>query len=214
MANTLKIDFVSDVVCPWCAIGLYGLAVALERLGDSAQADITFHPYELNPDMPAEGKVHLDYITGKYGISAGQARASREEIRQLASNVGFTMNRNDTTLIYNTFNAHRLLAWAKEDDKQRPLKEALMTAYFTELRNLADPQILVAAVEKAGLDGREARAILASDRYADDVRKEEQAWRSRGVRSVPAVIVNDRHVIGGGHPPEEFERQLRAIVAG
>ena len=212
MTKVLKIDFVSDVVCPWCAIGLHGLEIALERLGESAQADITFHPYELSPTMPPEGQVHLEYITGKLGISADQARAARAQIRARAADVKFAINRDDTTRIYNTFDAHRLLAWAKEAGRQLPLEEALMTAYFTELKNLGDPDILVAAVEQAGLDGAEARAILASDRYAGDVRAEEAAWRDRGVRSVPTVIVNG-HVIGGAHAPVEFERQLRAILA-
>jgi predicted DsbA family dithiol-disulfide isomerase len=213
MTKALKIDFVSDVVCPWCAIGLHGLEIALERLGDSAKADITFRPYELNPDMPPEGEVHLEHITGKLGISADQARAARAQIRGRAANVGFAINRDDTTRIYNTFDAHRLLTWAMAQGKQRPLEEALMTAYFTELKNLGDPEVLIAAAETAGLDGREAREVLASDRYADEVRAEEAVWKQRGVRSVPTVIVNDRHVIGGGHPPEEFERQLRAILA-
>lgn len=213
MTKVLKIDFVSDVVCPWCAIGLHGLEIAIERLGESAEADITFHPYELSPDMPPEGQVHLEYITGKMGISADQARAARAQIRTRAADVGFAINRDDTTRIYNTFEAHRLLAWAKEQGKQVPLKEALMTAYFTELKNLGDPEVLVAAAEQAGLDVGEAWAILATNRYADAVRAEEAVWRERGVRSVPTVIVNDRHVIGGAHPPEEFERQLRAIMA-
>jgi predicted DsbA family dithiol-disulfide isomerase len=213
MTKALKIDFVSDVVCPWCAIGLHGLEIALERLGESAEADITIHPYELSPTMPAEGQVHLEYITGKLGISADQARAARAQIRARAADVGFAINRDDTTRIYNTFDAHRLLAWAKAQGKQLLLKEALMTAYFTELKNLGDPEVLVAAVQQVGLDGAEAWAILASDRYATDVRAEEAVWRERGVRSVPTVIVNGRHVISGASPPEEFERQLRAILA-
>jgi predicted DsbA family dithiol-disulfide isomerase len=212
MSKPLKIDYVSDVVCPWCAIGLHGLEIALDRLGQRADAEITFHPYELAPTMPRAGQVHLDYITGKLGISADQARAARAQIRQRAADVGFAINRDDTTRIYNTFDAHRLLAWAQETGRQLPLKEALMTAYFTELKNLGDPEVLVAAVEKAGLDGAEARAILESDRYADEVRAEEAEWRERGVRSVPTVIVNG-HVIGGAHPPAEFERQLREILA-
>ena len=213
MTKALKIDFVSDVVCPWCAIGLHGLEIALERLGMTAEADITVHPYELNPNMPAEGQVHLEHITSKLGISADQARAARAQIRSRAANVGFAINRDDTTRIYNTFDSHRLLTWAKEQGKQLPLKEALMTAYFTELKNLGDPEVLVAAAESVGLDGKAAREVLASDRYAAEVRAEEGIWQQKGVRSVPTVIVNGRHVIGGGHPPEEFERQLRTILA-
>src|SRR5689334_698216 len=129
MTKALKIDFVSDVVCPWCAIGLHGLEIALERLGESAKADITFHPYELNPNMPPEGQVHLEHITGKLGITPDQARAARAQIRGRATDVGFAINRDDTTRIYNTVDAHRLLAWAMAQGKQLSLMEALMTAY-------------------------------------------------------------------------------------
>ncbi len=213
MTKPLKIDYVSDVVCPWCAIGLHGLEIALDRLGQRADTEITLHPYELAPTMPREGQVHLEYITSKLGISADQARAARGQIRQRAADVGFAINRDDTTRIYNTFDAHRLLAWAQETGQQLPLKTALMTAYFTELKNLGDPEVLVAAAESVGLDGKAAREVLASDRYAAEVRAEEGIWQQKGVRSVPTVIVNGRHVIGGGHPPEEFERQLRTILA-
>ncbi len=211
--TTLKIDIVSDVVCPWCAIGLGGLQMALQRIGETTPAQITFHPFELNPDMPAGGQRHLDIITAKYGISADQARANRAQIRERAAGVGFVMNRDDDSRVYNTFDAHRLLAWAVEQGAQLALKQALLRAYFTDGQDIGDADVLVSLAQSVGLDGQEARAVLDSDRFASQVREDEQLWASRGIRSVPAVIVNDRYLIEGGQPPEFFEQQLRAILA-
>jgi predicted DsbA family dithiol-disulfide isomerase len=214
MNNTLKIDFVSDVVCPWCAVGLGGLNAALERLDPATRVELSFHPFELNPDMPAEGAVQLDYITEKYRMTADQARANREQIRLRAAAVGFTMNRDDASRVYNTFDAHRLLAWAQATELQGTLKAALLKAYFTDGKNIADREVLLAIVSEVGLDSAEAGAILASDRYAEEVKSEEVLWAQRGISSVPAVVVNDRYLISGGQPPEVYEEQLRAILAG
>ncbi|MBV8623177.1 MAG: DsbA family oxidoreductase [Herbaspirillum sp.] len=209
----LKIDIVSDVVCPWCAVGLGGLQAALQRIGEATPVQITFHPFELNPDMPAGGQRHLDIITAKYGISADQARANRAQIRERAASVGFVMNRDDDSRVYNTFDAHRLLAWAVEQGAQLALKQALLRAYFTDGQDIGDTEVLVSLAQSVGLDGQEARAVLESDRFASQVREEEQLWAQRGIRSVPAVIVNDRYLIEGGQPPEFFEQQLRSIMA-
>ncbi len=214
MNNALKIDFVSDIVCPWCAIGLAGLNTALERIGPATHIDLTIHPFELNPSMPAAGQLHLEHITKKYGISADEARANGEKIRARAAAVGFTMNRDDASLVYNTFDAHRLLAWAKEKNAQPTLKLALLKAYFTDGKNIADREVLVALARQVGLDGTEASEMLASDRFAQEVKEEEALWAQRGISSVPAVVVNDRYLISGGQPPEVFEEQLRAILAG
>ena len=212
MNKALKIDFVSDVVCPWCAIGLAGLNTALERIGPATHVDLTIHPYELNPALPVAGQVHLEHITEKYGITADQARANREQIRARAATVGFTMNRDDASRVYNTFDAHRLLAWAKEANVQKALKLILLKAYFTDGKNIADKDVLAELARQAGLDSAEASEILASDRFAQEVKEEEALWAQRGISSVPAVIVNDRYLISGGQPPEVFEEQLRAIL--
>ncbi|WP_141914182.1 MULTISPECIES: DsbA family oxidoreductase [unclassified Herbaspirillum] len=214
MTNALKIDFVSDIVCPWCAIGLASLNTALERIGPAAQTEIAFHPFELNPNLPAAGQSQLEHITEKYGITADQARANREQIRARAAAVGFTMNRDDASLVYNTFDAHRLLAWAQERGAQAALKAALFTAYFTDGKNIADRDVLADIARQAGLDGMEAGAMLASDQFRQQVREEEALWVQRGINSVPAIVVNDRYLISGGQPPEVFEQQIRAILAG
>lgn len=213
MPQKLKIDFVSDIACPWCAVGLGGLEKALDTLQGEITADISFHPFELNPQMPAGGQSSLEHIAQKYGSSPAQIRANRDMIRERAVGVGFVMNTSDASRIYNTFDAHRLLAWAKEEGRQLDLKRRLLALNFTDQADPGDHDALVAAAEAVGLDGAEARAVLESDRYAEQVRAEEALWQSRGINSVPAVIVNDRYLISGGQPPEEFERQLRAIAS-
>lgn len=213
MTTKLKIDFVSDIACPWCAIALGGLEQALAALEGQIDADITFHPYQLSPDMPAGGKNALEHISTKFGMPHDQIRASRETIRQRAAGVGVTMNTSDLSRIYNTFDAHRLLAWAKDEGRQLDMKRRLLALYHTDQVDPGDHDALVAAAEEAGLDGSAARAVLESDRYVDEVRADEALWRSRGIRSVPAVFVNDRHAISGAQSPEEFERQLRVLAA-
>ncbi|WP_284947293.1 DsbA family oxidoreductase [Acidisoma cladoniae] len=213
MARPMKIDFVSDVSCPWCIIGLRGLEEALARTGDVIDADIHFQPFELNPDMPPEGENIVDHIGAKYGSTPEQSAASRQMIRDRAAAVGFTMAMSDQSRIYNTFDAHRLLHWAELEGRQAALKHALFDAYFTEGESPADHDVLVAAAENAGLDGDTARDILASGRFAEEVRAAEDLWRSRGINSVPAVVIDGRYLISGGQPPEAFEQALRQIAA-
>jgi len=215
----LRIDFVSDVSCPWCVIGLKALEGAIARLGDEVKIEIHFQPFELNPDMPPEGEDRDEHLMKKYGRTKEDFAAARETIRQRAAAVGFTMNGQDR--IYNSFDAHRLLHWAALVDKQGAtpqgetqarLKHALLRAYFTDGLNIADPDVLVAKAEEAGLDPAEARAILASDRYAEAVKQEEQAWLATGINSVPAIVVNRTYLISGGQPPEVFETHLREMA--
>lgn len=212
MTKALKIDFVSDVACPWCIVGLKGLDQALERTKGEIEADITFHPFELNPTMPAGGQNMIEHVGQKYGSTPDQARINRERIRARAAELGFEMGTSDESRIYNTFDAHRLLAWAKEQGRQVELKRSLFTANFTEQQDPGNPDVLATAAERAGLDPQEARAVLASDRYAEQVRAEEHLWQSRGINSVPAVIINDQYLISGGQPPEVFEKALREIA--
>ena len=213
MTKPMKIDFVSDVSCPWCVIGLKGLEQALDRVGDLVAADIHFQPFELNPDMPDEGQNLVEHITQKYGITAAQSAANRAAIVDRAAGLGFTMTMSDDRRIYNTFDAHRLLHWAGIEGRQRELKVALFEAYFTQGQSPGDHAILLEAAEKAGLDRAGARAVLESDRYAADVRKAERFWHDQGISGVPAVIINDRYLISGGQPPEAFEKALRSIAA-
>ncbi|WP_242138024.1 DsbA family oxidoreductase [Sphingomonas sp. TREG-RG-20F-R18-01] len=213
MPKPMKIDFVSDVSCPWCIIGLRGLEQALERTRDLVDADITFQPFELNPQMGKAGQNIGEHIAEKYGATPEQSAANRATIRQRAADLGFTMAMSDTSRIYNTFDAHRLLHWAEEEGKQAALKHALFDAYFTNQQDPSDPAVLVAVAETVGLDPVQAAEIPASDRYAAEVRAAEQLWQSRGIHAVPAIVINDRHLISGGQPPEAFERAIREIAA-
>ncbi|NYT39321.1 DsbA family oxidoreductase [Sphingomonas sp. R-74633] len=213
MPRPLKIDFVSDVSCPWCIIGLRGLEEALARTEGVVAADIHFQPFELNPQMAPEGENIGEHIARKYGSTPEQSAANRQMIRDRAADLGFAMNSSADSRIYNTFDAHRLLHWAEIEGKQAALKHALFTAYFTDQQDPSNADVLVAAAEKAGLDGAAAREVLSSGRYADEVRAAEQLWQSRGINSVPAIIIEDKWLISGGQPPEAFEQALREIAA-
>ena len=215
MTSHLKIDFVSDVSCPWCAIGLAALEQALRNLQSDVQAELRFQPFELNPQMPPGGQDITEHLTGKYGSTPEQQAASREAIRQRGESLGFTFRREGRGRVYNTFNAHRLLHWAELQDPaaQLALKKALLRAYFTDGKSPEDKDVLVAAAAEAGLDADQARKILDSDAYAAEVREREQFYLDNGIHAVPAVIVNGRHLIQGGQPVEAFEQALRQVAA-
>ncbi len=210
----IRIDFVSDVSCPWCAVGLNSLETALARIG--AAADVEFHvqPFELNPKMGKGGQDITEHIAEKYGSSPEDQEKSRAMIRQRGEAVGFKFAMDKRSRIYNTFDAHRLLHWSEEAGKQKELKHALFEAYFTNGEDPSSHDVLLRAAEKVGLDRAEAQAVLSTDRYADDVRTLEQFWQEAGIRSVPAVVINQKHLISGGHPPEAFEDALRRILQG
>lgn len=213
MPQHLKIDFVSDVACPWCVIGLRGLEQALATAADAVEATITFQPFELNPGMPAAGQNLAEHIMEKYGTTAEQSAANRAMIRSRGAEVGFTFNMTENSRIYNTFDAHRLLHWAGTIGRQRELKHSLFKANFTDGTNVSDHGVLVDAAVAAGLDGHEAREILASGRYAEEVREAEREWMSRGIRSVPAIVINEKWLISGGQRASAFEQALRGIAA-
>ncbi|NLS29006.1 hypothetical protein S2M10_40200 [Sphingomonas sp. S2M10] len=212
MPRKMTIDFVSDIVCPWCVIGLKGLEEALARAADVVTAEIRFHPFELNPAMAPEGENIVEHIGRKYGATPEQSAATRAMIRERAAALGFTMAMGDDSRIYNTFDAHRLLHWAGLAGDQRALKLALFTAYFTEGKNPGERAVLLTAAEKAGLDVAEAARVLDEGACADEVRSEEALWQSRGIQSVPAIVVDQRYLISGGQPPEAFEQALRQIA--
>jgi len=209
----IKIDFVSDVVCPWCAVGLQSLQQAIDRLGDDVAVELHFQPFELNPQMAAEGEDIDEHITRKYGSTPEQLAQNREAIRARGAALGFAFNKRDR--IYNTFDAHRLLHWAalESHEKEIALKRALLRAYFTDGEDVSAHAVLARIAAEVGLDGARAQQILASDEYADDVRAQERYYTERGIRAVPSVIINDRHLISGGQPVEVFEQALRKIAA-
>lgn len=208
----LKIDIVSDVSCPWCIIGYKGLEQALTELQDEIQADITWQPFELNPQMPKEGQEITEHITQKYGISAEQADNNREMIKQRGLEVGYAFGQRGGGRIYNTFDAHRLLHWAESQGKQTELKLALFDLYFKQGGDPSDHQQLLNVVKTVGLDEKAAQAVLASEQYIQEVRAAQQHFQAAGIQSVPAVIVNDKHLISGGQPAAVFAQALKQIA--
>lgn len=216
MTASLTIDFVSDISCPWCAIGLSALQQALQRVSDQVQADLQFQPFELNPGMQPGGQDIGEHLSQKYGSNAQQQAAIRETIRQRGAEVGFTFRMEGRDRIYNTFDAHRLLHWAGHEGQpgqQLALKKGLLEAYFTRGQSPESHEVLLRVVTDVGLDAARAQAILASDEFADDVREAQAFFRQAGINSVPAIIINRQHLISGGQPVEVFERALRQIAA-
>jgi predicted DsbA family dithiol-disulfide isomerase len=216
--KTLHIDFVSDIVCPWCVVGLGGLTEALGRLeGEGIAAEIRFQPFELNPQMPPEGENIVDHIGRKYGATPEQSARNRVMIAERAAEAwpGFGMRMGEDSRIWNTFDAHRLLHWAGTIGmaEQRALKEALFRAHFTEGRTMTDADVLADAAAAAGLDRDEAAAVLAEGRHAAEVRAAEALWVSRGITGVPAVVVEGKWLISGGQPAGVFEDALRKMAA-
>lgn len=210
----MRIDFISDVVCPWCAIGLYSLEAAAARIPGLA-LELHFHPFELNPGMGPEGQDIEEHLAQKYGASPAQLAGSRQAIRERGAALGFAFSMEARSRIYNTRDAHRLLHWAGElgGGVQRTLKLALLKAYFTDGRNVSDPAVLLELATAAGLPSAQARELLAGDRYAAEVQAAERQVQAQGISSVPAIIVNQRHLIQGGQPVEVFEQALRQIMA-
>ncbi len=213
MTKPIQIDFVSDIVCPWCAIGLGELEKALANLTDVVEPHIELQPFELNPTMPPEGQGMAEHIEQKFGRKLDDAGGMRDMIRARAAEVGVTMAMREDSRIYNSFDAHRLLHWAGLEGKQVALKHALFTAYFTDGANIASADVLVALAEGAGLVPVQAREVLESGRYTDEVRAAEQTWQRAGISSVPAIVINRKYLISGGQPAAVFEESLRKIAA-
>lgn len=213
MTVALQIDFVSDVACPWCAIGLASLEEALRRSADRVTAELSLQPFELNPDMRPEGQNIQELLGSRYGSDPAQLEQMRQSVRARAAEVGISFNQDGNSRIYNTFDAHRLLHWAKGKGGQLALKRALFKANFTDGANVADHDVLVAAATTAGLDASEARNVLASGAFGAEVRAAERFWQSSGIQAVPGIVINQKWLISGGQPPEQFEAALRQIAA-
>ncbi len=208
----LQIDFVSDVACPWCAVGLNALERALERSG--IEAELHMQPFELNPTMAAEGANAAQYLKAKYGMSDEQLAVNRARIAERGAAEGFAFGTREH--VWNTFDAHRLLHWAGIEGApgtQRALKHALLEAYHGEGRNPGSHDVLLELAAQVGLPVERARAVLENNEFADDVREAERFWQQAGIQSVPAVVINRQHLISGGQPSEVFEQALRQIAS-
>jgi predicted DsbA family dithiol-disulfide isomerase len=214
MTTTLKIDFVSDVACPWCAIGLASFEQALKDIGADIAVELHFQPFELNPTMGTEGADAAEYLIAKYGMNREQLAESRKRIAERGAAVGFTFG--ERKRVWSTFDAHRLLHWAGVEGppgSQHALKWELLRAYHGEGRNPAAHAVLLELAIAVGLDGERAREVLARNEFADDVREAERFWQQAGINAVPAVVINRRHLVSGGQPPEVFAQALRQIAA-
>ena len=208
----IRIDIVSDVVCPWCIIGFKQLQRALAELEGEVEAEIHWHPFELNPQMPPEGQDLREHVAQKYGASAEQSRATRERLSQIAESLGVEFNLFEEMRIHNTFKAHQLLQWAAEQGKQTELELALFEIYFTRRENPDEPDILVAAAGRAGLAEAEAAAVLSDARFAETVRAEQRFWLSKGIHAVPSFILDQRYLIPGAQDPKVFVAALNKLA--
>lgn len=210
----MRIDFVSDIACPWCAIGFNALERALERFGgELGEIQLEIQPFELNPDMPPEGADLTEYLTAKLGTDLTRLEATQQRIAERGAEEGFTFG--ERSRIWNTFNAHRLLYWAGAEGApgtQRALKRALLTAYHGQGRNPGADDVLLELAEQVGLPVERAREVLERGEYAQEVRAAERFWHEAGINSVPAVIINRQHLISGGQPNAVFEQALREIA--
>jgi len=214
MSPRVKIDFISDVSCPWCAIALSALEAALAKLGPGIEAELHFQPFELNPQMGKEGEDIIEHLSAKYGSPPEEMRRAQETLRARGAEVGFTFDLDKRTRVYSTFDAHRLLQWAGTQGKQRALEHALFEAYFREGRDPSDHAVLLDLAARVGLDSSRARQILESDEYAAEVRARERLYRDHGIDAVPTIIINGRYLIQGGQPVQVFEELLRRFAAG
>ncbi|AJQ92274.1 DsbA family oxidoreductase [Gynuella sunshinyii] len=207
----IRVDFISDISCPWCAIGVSAFVRALERVKGEIDVDLRFHPFELNPTMPPEGQALDQYLVQHVGISVHQLDTANAMLCERGAQVGFRFGHR--THIWNTFSAHQLLHWAGlegGDDSQLKLKLALMQAYHGENRNPSSHAVLLELVQQVGLDVSRADEVLRSQEFAEAVRNEEQKWQKMGIHSVPAVIVEGEGVLGT-RSVEQYEDMLKLM---
>ncbi len=209
-AEPLRIDIVSDVVCPWCIVGYSQLARAIEATG--TPHEIHWHPFELNPDMPREGQNLSEHIMEKYGSTPEQSQENRARLTEIGAGLGIDFAFSDDMRMYNTFDLHQLLHWADSQGQAHALKLALFTAYFTERRDLSDREVLVETAARLGLDRDEARAVLADQRYAAEVWREEQYWLRQGIRGVPAMVFDSKHLVTGAQGVDTYTRILQQLA--
>lgn len=210
MTKTLRIDIISDVMCPWCIVGYRQLSAALEATGTAHE--IHWHPFELNPDMPPEGQNLREHIMQKYGSSLEESEQSRQHLKTLGSDLGIDFQFSDGSRMHNTFNTHQLLHWANTQERMHDLKQALFIAHFTNARDLSDNAVLADIADEIGLDRTEALAVLDDQRYASQIRQEENFWTKQGIRGVPAVVFDRQHLVTGAQGVDNFTSILKQLA--
>ena len=215
MKPTIKLDYVSDVACPWCAVGLGNLNQAMAELSDKVNFEVHFRPFELNPSMPVGGQDAIEHLTEKYGLTADQVKANQANIRAKALEAGFAFHPEGRKRVYNTFDCHRLLYWAAKEynlQKQAALKKELLNTYFCLAVNLDDQENLLDAVMRAGLDKDRAHEILKSKEFSNEVREEESTYTGVGINSVPAIILDNQYLLQGAQPPQSFVNAFEQLI--
>jgi predicted DsbA family dithiol-disulfide isomerase len=209
----LRIDIVSDVVCPWCIIGYKQLQQALQLAPRDYEIDLHWQPFELNPQMPAEGQNLREHLAQKYGATAEQSRGARERLTALGDSLGFHFDYSDGMRMVNTFRAHQLLHWAAGQGRQTELKLALFEGFFTHGRDVNDIDTLVDIAAGSGLDREQAMTVLAEHTYAAIVREQQAVWLDRDVHAVPAFFFDEKYMVPGAQSPEVLLRVLDKIEA-
>jgi predicted DsbA family dithiol-disulfide isomerase len=209
--KTLQNDIVSDVVCPWCAVGYANLSSALEKVSNDIQANIKWHPFQLNPNMPQEGQAIDEHLAQKYGLDATQLKQNQQHLINAGQQAGVEFNFDQRSRIVNTLDCHVLLDFAETQGKQTELKLALFKAYFTDGQNVSDQAVLIQVAQSVGLDKDHVEKALADDVLHEKVKAEEDKYKSMGINSVPAFIVNNQYLISGGQPVESFIQALTDI---
>lgn len=211
--HRVQIDIVSDIACPWCAIGYARLQQAMETLGSDYECQVQWHAFELNPNHSGAGEPILPALARKYGRNEEEMRASQSQMMAIAKGLGVNFDKLQERLTCNTFDAHRLVKWADEQGQQTAMKQALFTAYFGNALDVSDQNVLLGCAESLGLDPEKAKQVLESDQYTAAVREDEATYQRAGITSVPAFIINKKHLISGAQDPATLVQALREISA-
>ncbi|MCL1067540.1 DsbA family oxidoreductase [Shewanella olleyana] len=213
MSKKIKLDIVSDVVCPWCIVGYKALEQAIAELGIEDKIELEWQPFELNPDMPAEGEELRAHVARKYGSSREDSDRARANITARGAELGFEFNFGEQMHIVNTFDAHILLDYAKQFHKQTELKLRLFSAYFTEHKDISDRAVLANELTSIGLNADEAMALLDNPEVQSRINMEKNQWTSAGISSVPTVVFNRTSALNGAHPVASYKQVLVELLA-
>ncbi|MGF2733716.1 DsbA family oxidoreductase [Marinobacter sp. DUT-1] len=211
--NNMQIDIVSDIACPWCAIGYARLERAMAQLAPEYDFTVQWHAFELNPDHSGQGEPILPALARKYGRSEDEMRATQNQMMTIAKDLGLNFEKMQERFTCNTFDAHRLVKWAGEQGRQTAMKQALFDAYFGRAENVSDRDVLLSCAESAWLDSAKAAEVLDSDQYAKTVREDEATYQQAGVSAVPAFIINRKYLISGAQEPDALVQAFREIAA-
>ena len=207
----IRVDIVSDVVCPWCVIGYRQLAKAAEDNG--TPLEVYWHPFELNPQMAEDGENLREHLAAKYGTTPEGSREARARLTQLGADLGFTFDYADDMRMYNTFRAHQLIDWAAGQGRVHEMKQALFAAFFTGREDVSDIHVLADVAASVGLDRAQALSVLESGALAGAVREKQRFWTSRGITGVPAMIFERQHLVTGAQGEENYARILNHLLA-